>query len=67
VPGVWWVWLVPSIVVAGALLAVAAGALQVWRDVKRLRRRVAELATHGQRAQAIVADVAAAAERVRER
>jgi hypothetical protein len=64
---VWWVWLVPSIVVAGALLATAAGAVEVWRGGKRLRRRIDALTADAARARTLVDEVSRAAERLRDR
>lgn len=58
----WWIWLVPSLAVAAALLVTAAVGNDVWRKVKRLRARVGELSGDTERAQQALAEVSTAAE-----
>ena len=51
----WWIWLVPSIVVAGAMLAAAAGVLEVVRGLRGVRRRLGALTEQAREVEAIVA------------
>jgi hypothetical protein len=64
---VWWVWLIPSIVVAGALTAAIAGGVEVWRGTRSVRRRLDALRADVTRIETMVADLGAEAAQIRDR
>ncbi|MFL6136761.1 MAG: hypothetical protein ACJ74O_03060 [Frankiaceae bacterium] len=53
----WWLWLVPSLVVAGALLAVALTGLEAWRGLARFRRLARAVAADAERAGEIAGSI----------
>jgi hypothetical protein len=53
----WWIWLVPALVVAAGLLAVAVTALESWHRLTRVRSQLAALTADARRAEEIVSSV----------